>query len=52
MQRLLGEVEAVLEGEEYGEAVRYVCAVPESALGHFRRAVADLTRGAGTVREL
>ena len=52
LQRLMAEMEVVLEAEEYGEAVRFVCAVPEGTLGRFRRAVADLTRGVGTVRML
>lgn len=52
LQRLVADAEALLESEEYGAGVRYVCAVPEPALEAFRRAVADLTRGEGTVREL
>jgi hypothetical protein len=48
----MAEAEALLETEEYGADVRYVCAVPEPALEGFRRAVADLTRGEGSVRPL
>lgn len=52
LQRLMAEMEVVLEAEEYGEAVCYVCAVPEGALGRFRGAVADLTRGRPRIRDL
>lgn len=51
LQRLLTELEALVEAEEYGADVRYLCAVPEAALETLRRAVADLTRGEGSVRE-
>lgn len=52
LQRLLVDIEVALESEEYGTEVRYVCGVPEPALERFRRAVADLTRGEGRVREI
>ena len=52
VQRLVAEKEVLLEAEEYGADVRYVCAVPEQALEDFRRAVSDLTRGEGRVRAL
>ena len=52
LQRLAAEMEALVEAEEYGADVRYVCAVPEPALEGFRRAVSDLTRGGGRVLEL
>ena len=52
LQRLIADMEVVVEREEYGADVRYVCAVPGPALPEFRRAVADLTRGGGTVREI
>ena len=52
LQRLVVEMEALVEAEEYGADVRYVCAVPEPALEDFRRAVSDLTRGEGRVRAL
>lgn len=51
-QRLLEEMDVSVESEEYGTDVRYVCAVPEPALEGLRRAVADLTRGEGQVREI
>lgn len=52
LQRLIAETEAVMEDEAYGAGVRYTCAVPEASLELFRRAVGDLTRGGGSVREL
>ena len=52
VQRLVADMEVLVEHEEYGADVRYTCAVPEPALAGFRRAVDDLTRGGGTVREL
>jgi uncharacterized YigZ family protein len=52
LQRLLEDLEGIVESEEYGTDVRYVCAVPEPALEGLRRAVADLTRGEGRVREI
>lgn len=50
LRRLAEEMEVVVEAEEYGAAVRYVCGVPEPALADFRRAVGDLSRGEGRVR--
>lgn len=50
LQRLLDELEIEVEEEDYGAEVRYRCAVPASAVASFERAVADLTRGEGTVR--
>ena len=52
VQRLVADMEVLLEREEYGSDVRYTCAVPDAALAGFRRAVGDLTRGGGTVRDL
>jgi uncharacterized YigZ family protein len=52
LQRLVADTEVLLEAEEYGADVRYVCAVPEPALDGFLRAVSDLTRGEGRVRTL
>ncbi len=52
LQRLMAGMEVVVEREEYGAAVRYVCAVPEPALAGFRRALGDLTRGGGDLREV
>ncbi|HSM04059.1 MAG TPA: YigZ family protein [Longimicrobiales bacterium] len=52
LQRLLDEVEAVLQHETYGAAVRYEVQVPELRLAGFQRALADLTGGAGKVKRL
>ncbi len=52
LQRLMEESEVTVEAEEYGAEVRYSCGVPASALDAFRSAVADVTRGAGVVREV
>lgn len=52
LQRLLDEMEVVVEDEEYGADVRYRCGVPEGELAKFRRRVADLTSGQGRVEEL
>jgi uncharacterized YigZ family protein len=49
LQRLTAELDVVVEDEEYGAAVRYRCAVPDEDLERFKTAVADLTRGDGTV---
>lgn len=43
------ELEGVLLEEEYGAEVRLQVAVPESALGAFRRSVAEATSGRGRV---
>jgi uncharacterized YigZ family protein len=52
LQRLLDEVDALVETEGYGASVRYRAAVPEAALARFQRALADLTSGEGRVRRL
>ena len=49
LQRLTTELDVLVEEEEYGASVRYRCAVPDTDLERFRAAVADLTRGDGTV---
>jgi uncharacterized YigZ family protein len=49
LQRLTAELDVVVEASEYGATVRYRCAVPDSELERFGQAVADLTRGDGTV---
>lgn len=51
LQRLLAEHEVVVEKESYGADVRYRCLVAKDGVPAFRRAVADLTRGSGTVRD-
>ena len=50
-QRIFEEMEVEVEAEEYGAEVRYVCGVPEPALSDFRAAIADATRGAGSVSD-
>jgi uncharacterized YigZ family protein len=49
MQRLLTEMEVVLLGEEYGERVRFQCAVPALAFEALFAAVADATNGSASV---
>jgi len=49
LQRLVAELEVLVEAEEYGADVRYRCAIPSSALEPFRRALADATRGTAKV---
>lgn len=52
LQHLLDEVDGRLESEGYGASVRYVVAVPETALARFERGLADLTSGSGRLRRL
>ncbi|MEJ2504387.1 MAG: YigZ family protein [Gemmatimonadota bacterium] len=47
--RAAEELDAVMEDEEYGADVRLRVAVPESALGDFRRLVAEVTSGRGRI---
>ncbi len=49
LQRLVEELEIVLESEEYGADVLYSLGVPVPVLEALRRRVADLTRGTGRV---
>jgi uncharacterized YigZ family protein len=49
LRRLLEEVEAVVEGEEYGEAVRYRVAVPKEAVEALSERLAGITRGKAVV---
>ncbi len=49
VQRLVEDLEVVLEAEDYGALVQYRCAVPVSVLDAFERRLADATRGAGKV---
>lgn len=51
LQRVVQEMDVVVEDETYGADVRYVCGVPAPRADAFRRAVADLTRGIGRVDE-
>ena len=52
VRRLAGELEAVVEEEAYGEAVRYRLAVPSGRVDLLHAGVADATAGAGVVRRL
>jgi len=47
VQRLIAEMDVVVEAEEYGAEVRYRCGVPEPSVEAFRRALAEVTRGQG-----
>lgn len=49
LQRLIAEMDIVIEGEAYGADVRFHCGVPTSDLDLFTRRVADVTRGAAIV---
>ncbi len=47
LQRLVADMDVVVEAEEYGAEVRYRCAVPAPSAEAFRRALAEATRGQG-----
>ncbi len=49
VERVADELDAVILAEEYGAEVRLKVGVPESLLGDFRRAVAEVTSGRGRV---
>ncbi|MCH2475510.1 MAG: YigZ family protein [Gemmatimonadetes bacterium] len=49
LQRLLDDLEVVVEHEEYGEEVRYQIAVPVMTLETLREQLAQLTSGAGVL---
>jgi len=51
LQRLIGEMDVLIEDGEYGATVRYRLGVPTLDLGALRNRVADLTRGEGRVEE-
>jgi uncharacterized YigZ family protein len=51
MQRLIDELEIVVEGEEYGAEVAYVLGVPAPNEAALRQRVADLTKGAAVISE-
>ena len=50
VQRILEDLDVSVDSEEYGADVRYRCGVPDTVTGAFIRAIADATRGRGTVR--
>ena len=47
--RIMAELEVVVEAEEYGERVRFRCAVPTLAFDRFAAAIADATGGTASV---
>jgi uncharacterized YigZ family protein len=49
LQRIMGDMDVVVEAEEYGAEVRYRCAVAGPDVDAFSRAVADATHGRGRV---
>jgi len=52
VQRLFDEMEIEVDTEDYGAEVVYQCGVPEPTLWAFRSAIADATRGAGSVSDV
>ncbi len=52
IQRLLPEYGAVIDGEEYGEGVRYRIRVPDSRHDPLITAIADATRGEAMMESL
>ena len=52
LQRLVAELDIVVEDEAYGASVRYRCLVPEEVIPRFEKGVADLSRGGGRVGRL
>lgn len=52
LHRLLDEVEALVEHEEFGADVRVRCRVPAPAEGAFCDALAELSRGAARIERL
>ena len=49
LHRIMTEMEVVVEAEDYGERVEFRCAVPTLAVETLSAAVADATRGTGSV---
>tara|TARA_B100001013_G_scaffold307539_1_gene211121 strand:+ start:227 stop:583 length:357 start_codon:yes stop_codon:yes gene_type:complete len=49
LQRLLDDLEVVVEHEEYGEEVKYQIAVPAMTLETLREQLAQLTSGEGVL---
>jgi len=49
LQRLLDDLEVIVEHEDYGEEVRYQIAVPSMTLETLREQLAQLTSGAGVL---
>ena len=51
LQRTLPDHEATIEAQEWGAMAAFVVSLPESRVDELRLAVANLTRGRGTVTE-
>ena len=51
IQRVMAEVEVVVEAEAYGERVQIRCWVPTVRFETFAAAVADATGGTGSVKK-
>jgi uncharacterized YigZ family protein len=51
IQRVMAEMEIVVEAEEYGERVRVRCWVPTGGFETLAAAVADATSGTGSVKK-
>lgn len=52
LQRLMDDLDAAVEDEEYGAEVRYRCAVPSPSVEAFEAGVAELSRGAARVERV
>ena len=52
LRRLAGELDAVIEHEEYGASVRYRVAVPTPDVARFEEAVAELSKGRALVEPI
>ena len=52
LKRLASEVDALVEAEEYGAAVRYQLGVPAPDVGRFEESLAELTQGRGVVERM
>ena len=52
VQRLMKEMHVAVSGEDYGSSVRYECGIPAASFERFTSAVADMTRGAGSVEQI
>ena len=49
-KRLFADLEAIVEGEEYGERVQYILALPEEKTEDLSEAIAEITKGQGLIR--
>ncbi len=51
LQRLMEELDVIVDNETYEADVRYRCLVPKGGMTSFREAVADATHGAAVISE-